>query len=109
MENLGEMIDYLSSIVGILIVLVIAITSYLLIKRSLLLLQEKKNLADNVIKNATRLTFWSVLLFSVLFILQQFGVPVATIISSLLAVAAMVILLISPTAVFEVSFQLSYA
>ena len=90
MEKFTEIVGYGSDIAGILIVIIFAFTSYVLLKRTLLTLQKKKQITDGVFKTTKSIAFWTIGLLSILFILQQLGVQVSSIISSLLAVSAMV-------------------
>lgn len=89
MEQLSEIIGYSSGIAGILIVIILAFACYFLLKRALLTLYKKKQITDGVFKTTKSIAFWALSLLSILFILQQLGVQVSSIISSLLAVSAM--------------------
>lgn len=90
MERFNEIIAYSSDIIGILIIIILTFACYFLLKRSLLALHRKKQLTDGVFNTAKSISFWIVSLLSILFILQQLGVEVSSIISSLLAVSAMI-------------------
>jgi small-conductance mechanosensitive channel len=89
-EQISEIIGYGSGIAGILIVIVLAFVCYFLLKRTLLTLHKKNQITDGVFKTTKSISFWIISLLSVLFILQQIGVQVSSIISSLLAVSAMI-------------------
>lgn len=90
MEQVSEIIGYGSGIAGILIVIIVAFVCYFLLKRALLTLHKNTQITDGVFKTTKSISFWIISLLSILFVLQQLGVQVSSIISSLLAVSAMV-------------------
>lgn len=90
MEQVSEIIGYGSGIAGILIVIILAFACYFLLKRALLTLHKNKQITDGVFKTTKSISFWIISLLSILFVLQQLGVQVSSIISSLLAVSAMI-------------------
>ena len=85
-----DFMNYGSTLLAIIVIIAIASLCLFILRKSLTVLQSRWHISDSSLVVIRSIGRWFIFILTLLFILQQFGVKVSVIISSLLAIAAMI-------------------
>ena len=81
---------YYSHIAGISVIIILAFIASLLVGKLFKTIKEKARFSEHAMDNTRSAARWLIFMVAFLFILQQFGVKVSTLLSTLLAVAGLI-------------------